>query len=34
MWKATAGYSAPKVAQPAEDDDWDTDPDFVVRALT
>ena len=28
MWKATAGLQLQNAA-PAEDDDWETDPDFV-----
>lgn len=29
MWKATTGHNV--VATTSNDDDWDTDPDFVVR---
>lgn len=34
MWKAAAGHDIKKPAAPqaaAADDDWETDPDFVVR---
>lgn len=28
MWKATAGHNVPQQIN-ADDDDWETDPDFV-----
>ena len=31
MWKAAAGHNV-QVGN-ADDDDWETDPDFVVRIL-
>ena len=30
MWKSQAGYKTQQ-AQEEEEDDWETDPDFVVR---
>ena len=30
MWKSQAGHSV-NVQQNQDDDDWETDPDFVVR---
>lgn len=29
MWKAAAGKQINIQPEPAEDDDWETDPDFV-----
>lgn len=29
MWKAAAGVKIPVNTEPVEDDDWETDPDFV-----
>lgn len=29
MWKATAGLQIQNTNTTAEDDDWETDPDFV-----
>lgn len=29
MWKASAGRDVSNTPQAAEDDDWDTDPDFI-----
>ena len=31
MWRAQAGHSTQQ-RQEEEDDDWETDPDFVVRS--
>lgn len=30
MWRSQAGYKTQQ-AQEEEEDDWETDPDFVVR---
>lgn len=34
MWKAQAGMNVPFGGDTAEDDDWETDPDFVVSYFT
>lgn len=31
MWKSTAGHKISTTAS-KDDDDWETDPDFVVRS--
>jgi hypothetical protein len=31
MWRAQAGANIALGGDTAEDDDWETDPDFVVR---
>lgn len=33
MWKAAAGRDVKATVQANEDDDWETDPDFVVRKI-
>ena len=33
MWRASAGHNVTASVDNGDDDDWDTDPDFVVRYL-
>jgi len=33
MWKAAAGTNIKVTTQASEDDEWETDPDFVVSML-
>jgi len=33
MWKSQLGNKEVKTITQADDDDWETDPDFVVRTV-